>query len=334
MAIINKLLFVLSVSGILLCTVSAPILSAATDTLDRSHPAVITVKNGTLTASAREVPLHVLLKEIADQTGIGFEMFGQADRTITVELKAVPLNNGIKRILKGNNSTIIYTDHSSLASAAIHKIIVLDQYGGSSGPPTQSQISRIPPPTKITTAGSRQQKQRRLQTTTRKWPQESAERISIEAYGEQLSSEDWEQRREAVFNITDDYPDDALPHLEQALLNDGNEEVRALAAEKIGDLGNEDGVDALAKGIHDPDIEVREAVISALREIGSTEALPALQQALQGSNTEIRDAAAELIAEINTQIPGTVDEVFANETFVAQKTIGQTGGRKPKKGER
>jgi HEAT repeat protein len=98
--------------------------------------------------------------------------------------------------------------------------------------------------------------------------------------------------------MAEDYGAAALTLLEEALLHDDNADVRASAAETIGDLETERAVDILAEGLEDPNEDVREAVVDALIEIGGKQALPALQRALQDGNEDIREAAADAIEEI------------------------------------
>jgi HEAT repeat protein len=98
--------------------------------------------------------------------------------------------------------------------------------------------------------------------------------------------------------MADEYEEAALIYLEKTLVHDGNDDVRAAAAEEIGELESERGIEVLAKGLNDPDEDVRETVVEALGEIGGKSALPLLREALKDGNEDIREAAADLIEEI------------------------------------
>ncbi|MEA3230617.1 MAG: HEAT repeat domain-containing protein [Thermodesulfobacteriota bacterium] len=98
--------------------------------------------------------------------------------------------------------------------------------------------------------------------------------------------------------MTDESEEAVLIYLEKVLVHGSNDDVRAVAAEKIGELESERGIEVLAKGLNDPDEDVRETIVEALGKIGGTNALPLLREALKDGNADIREAAADLIEEI------------------------------------
>lgn len=69
----------------------------------------IMVKEGKLTASINEVPLPIILIKLADQTGIGFEIYADIELKISANFKNIPLEEGIKRLPKSSNHII---DHA------------------------------------------------------------------------------------------------------------------------------------------------------------------------------------------------------------------------------
>ncbi|NDJ53952.1 MAG: HEAT repeat domain-containing protein [Chloroflexi bacterium] len=75
------------------------------------------------------------------------------------------------------------------------------------------------------------------------------------------------------------YGNRALPDLVPLLidiLQDDDEAVRELAADALGDLGDERAVDALIAGMHDHDADVQVASMRALQRIGTPPALDAV----------------------------------------------------------
>ncbi|MEA3230618.1 MAG: hypothetical protein U9Q05_02545 [Thermodesulfobacteriota bacterium] len=51
-----------------------------------------------LTASVREIPLIDILYKLADQTGMGFELYAETDRKISANYSRIPLDEGLKRL--------------------------------------------------------------------------------------------------------------------------------------------------------------------------------------------------------------------------------------------
>jgi HEAT repeat protein len=87
----------------------------------------------------------------------------------------------------------------------------------------------------------------------------------------------------------------AVPYLGKALNDHGDEDVRADAALKLGNLKDPMAIEPLAKGLHDVDPEVRKSVVEALGRIGGERAIPLLTEALNDKEEEVRNAAAEAL---------------------------------------
>jgi len=263
-----------------------------TNVTAQASDATIRVENGLLQVSVNNTPLIDLLEELADQTGIGFEIYADADRKITAKYDNIPLEEGLKRILRPNNHIILYAGKNSPAKKPkIYKIIIYDQSGGSSGQGIRRQ------PTK---PGNREMDDRTVPMNMEKTDEMETEK-PIEEYAKQLNDADPDVREEALTDMAEEYGEAALIYLEKALIHDGNDEVRSTAAEEIGDLENVRGIEILAKGLNDPDEDVREAVVEALGNIGGKNALPVLRRAVKDKNEDIREAAADLIEEIEEE---------------------------------
>lgn len=275
--------------GIIFSIVHVVWLPAVEGSLDRSQRDAIKIKNGTLTASLKEIPLFDILETLADKTGIRFELYADVDRKISAKYERVPLEEGLRRLLSPSSYIIIYRGKNSpLKKADIHKIIVYDNLRYDSG-----HRSKTP-----TVDRNRHKNQvPALNQTT----EEADEGKSLEAYAERLNDTDPEIREEAISDMVDKYEDAALSYLEEALVQDGDTDVRSTAAEEIGELDSEAGISILSIGLSDPDEDVRETVVEALGEIGGKRALPALQLALRDESEDVRETAAELIEEIEKE---------------------------------
>jgi HEAT repeat protein len=92
----------------------------------------------------------------------------------------------------------------------------------------------------------------------------------------------------------------AVPALIQAL-GDGWDDVRAAAAEALGNLGDPQAIPALIKALGDYWYDVRRAAAEALGKLGDPQAIPALIQALGDYQDDVRRAAQQAIQQIQTK---------------------------------
>ncbi len=249
-----------------------------------------------LTLFVKETPLIDILDKLSDQTGMGYEIYVDTGRKITANYSNIPLDEGLKRLLSPSNLIVVYSAEQNESKIVnIKRIIVYDQSGSSS----DQRIKR-----KTSVSGDVRDEDRKTDTNSNT-PEKTDGIKSLEAYAEQLNDADSDIREEAVSDMADEYEEAALIYLEQALVLDGDDEVRVAAAEEIGELESEKGIEILAKGLNDPDEDVREAVVDALGEIGGENALPVLRKAMKDRNKYIREAAAELIEEIEEEVKET-----------------------------
>ncbi len=278
--------------GILFFLIQIPWGSATTRAADRPRGDVIEVEGGRLTVVVKDTALIDILTKVSQKTGIGFEIHGKVDRKVTAGYIKIPLPEGFKRLLDPYSYVILYTDKKSPHRAANIKNVIIF------GKPGSDRVLRITKgQTSATAALAKESSKKKSLVETDAEPDEEPEK-SLEAYARQLKDPDSDIREEAVDSMAEEYGGAALNYLEEALLHDADADVRATAAETIGNLETEGVVDVLARGLDDPDEDVREAVVEALAEIGGKQALPALRQALEDRNEDIREAAADAIEEI------------------------------------
>lgn len=282
----------LGLGGIVFLMIYFLSLPTATASDGRPQRALIRVENGLLTASVREITLIDFMNKLADQTGMGFEIHAEADRKITVNYTKIPLDEGLKRLLSPSNFIIIYSDKKSLSKKVnIKRVIVYDKSGSNSGQGIKRRASD----------SVAREENPKTDLIPIQEPGKTGAVKSLGAYAEQLKDGDPDIREQAISDMADEYKEAALIYLERALIHDGNDDVRVAAAEEIGELESERGIQALDTGLNDPDEDVRKAVVAALGEIGGENALPLLQKALKDKNEDIRESAADLIEEIEAE---------------------------------
>jgi HEAT repeat protein len=110
--------------------------------------------------------------------------------------------------------------------------------------------------------------------------------------------------------LRDDVRARALPLLEAALKNDAAPEARAAAAVGLGDLHAIEALAALLVAIEDTDIQVRQMALNALGEVGDERALPRLERALSDPRPEVRYQAIIAYAKV-AKDPPDVDRALA-----------------------
>ncbi|GBE12796.1 HEAT repeat protein [bacterium BMS3Bbin14] len=297
---------ILCVLVALLCILPTHAFSMRAASPDQTQAQII-VKEGKLTVSVNEVPLPIILMKLADQTGIGFEIYADIGLKISANFKDMPLDEGIKRLLKSSNHIIVYSENSKKnilpRTTHIVKIIITDNSGRNTNRPIMvhpaGSIHSNQRPGHLTSIPERIRK-RMADIRKGRFPANPAgnkSAKSLEYYAELLKNSDPTIRENAVMDMADEYNEKAIPYLEDVLARDKDSDVRSNAAEEIGYLGGRDGIKALAKGLNDSDDEVRMAVVEALGTIGGAEVQPVLEKAMQDNNKEIRETAADLVKE-------------------------------------
>jgi len=257
-----------------------------------SHINEIAVVNGLLSVSANETPLKVLLGDLANKIDVDFQIHGELNHAITMNFSDMSLEKGLKRILNTVNFSIVYSkSYLPGRYTNIEKIIIY-----SSGKGNTAAVQRISGKSDFIASRSRHDSTGELLNGVSYLNTDQP--ISLETYARQLNEADPEIRVDAVIDMADEYREAALVFLEKALIEDGNGDVRVVAAEAIGVLESELGINALERGLGDSDEDVREAAINALGAIGGKKVLPALQKASRDRNEDIREEAAYLIEDI------------------------------------
>jgi hypothetical protein len=66
------------------------------------------VEDGRVTADVTETPLQEVLKELAERTGVIFEVRTQDNPLVSIHLQSTPLLESIQRIASGSNAIFIY----------------------------------------------------------------------------------------------------------------------------------------------------------------------------------------------------------------------------------
>ena len=90
--------------------------------------------NGLLTVSAEKADLNRLLTQVAKKTGIKVRFPKDLARQITINLSGVSLRMALRRILKGEDFSLIYSASGKSRAATISEVYVLPKSSTSKPP--------------------------------------------------------------------------------------------------------------------------------------------------------------------------------------------------------
>ena len=292
---LKKLQIFSALFGICMFIIPTAVFSTSIGPVEQSQAVQLEVTEGLLTVAVKDVSLPVLLEKLADQTGLGFEIYADINSKISARFKNVPLDEGIKRLLDSCNYFIIYSNknkESIAGSVQIIKIVVFDKSGRSSSKPIIAQDQRLPHSSQPEQLSSSKQFSRASlpRLTNKKAGSGIPDNLtithaltSLQDYARLLKDSDPIVREDALLQLAAEYNEEAISYLEDVLVRDGNSAVRSAAAEEIAFIGGDAGIEALVKGLNDTDDEIRETVVTALGEIGGKSVLPALTMAMTDS---------------------------------------------------
>ncbi|KDE56185.1 HEAT repeat domain-containing protein [Methanoculleus sp. MH98A] len=158
-------------------------------------------------------------------------------------------------------------------------------------------------------------------------PEQAPGKASLERYLNALQSDDAEIRAAAVAALRSL----GAPAVEFliAALSDPHDAVRIAAAEGLGDIGDENGVDALILLTGDAGQDVRSAAAAALGQIGDARALEALIRLFGDDYPGVRSVAAKTVAvfgpDVLEPLEAALEEPVPVVRLTAARAIGIIG---------
>jgi len=228
---------------------------------------VVRVKNNLLSVKAKNVPLNKIMTQIANQTSIKVIFQGSAEKTLSIEFSDLSLESGLRRLTRSFNTIFIYASQHG-EKPDINEVIVFDKTIG--GTDNRLGYKRTVPP-KFRKSPSKDLK---------KFPGNSRFKGLRENIPE--SPADTEKKRDII-------------QLSKVLISDKNNEEKANAAKRLGDLEDERGLVPLIQALRDADAHVQESAADALCRIGGDNVIQALKGCLSGKDEELRKIAAETL---------------------------------------
>lgn len=259
---------------------------------EQSTQEAITVRRGLLTARVIDSPLQRVLQAVARQSGIKIFIHGATDERVTFEFRGLPVEEGLRRILKNTSSVLIYSSRMPPDPAAARIVslkevrVYLDRPEAAHPVPVAANT-----PTQPKGPGGEQ-------PLTRPGHPQDTEAIEELAY--MLLQTDSELLRKRSAHRLGRIGDaKAVDLLSRALSQDEDPSVRESAAKALGKTWKGSAAAPLAAAVvADPDPYVREAAAKALGKTWSEAAVEPLSQTLlQDRSAFVREAAARGLGE-------------------------------------
>jgi hypothetical protein len=239
----------------------------------------VDVKGNLLTVRAENVPLNQLLAEIARQTSIQITLYTPAENGISTDLSDIPLEQGLKRLVRDFSSAFVYGDQTGQAGEPKITKLVLYAKAGHGLRPGQMPSTISPRRNNIPTVREPQ--------TPPSQPQ-----------GREAQDQDYIDPEEGTASPMDSEDDREIFRLGAVLVRDKDEDARAEAAQALGEIGDEKALIPLIQALKDRNVQVRETAITALCEIGGEHVVKALEGCLSDQDQEVQKAAEQALSRL------------------------------------
>ncbi len=216
-------------------------------------PAVLKmrVEDGTVTAEISNSPLHKVLEELAERTGIIFEVRDQDKSLVSVRLKSVSLTEAIQRIAADYNTIFFYGENEQ-EPLPIRLVRVY--------PRSETQIQ---PGIIYLGTGAITRRNDAIVT-----PEQALKALEEDAGAE--------EREKAVELLAATKSDEAIQALEKAV-SDSAVEIRVAAIEGLAAMDARRALPEILKRLEDSHPEVRRSAAMAVGVLGDAGNLDALQ---------------------------------------------------------
>ena len=289
----------------------------------------VRVEDGRLDGHLDGAPLDRVLAAIAAQSGIAVHLHGTSDESVTVQLSGVPLEEGLRRLLRNTDFLFIYGRRPDDRGAEGPRVLQVHVYplDGTAGRPaivsdaddgTAAGEDAVSPDAEVT----RRRAARTLARSGDSTPEALADAIvreedasGRESLARALGRTDGPEAVPALALVVADDPDEGVRESaalalgktwsEEAVepligaLGDPHSTVRGAAADALANTWSDRAADPLRlAAAEDPSAQVRERALRALARLGADEAMAALRRAMQDPSPRIRRMATEMLSMI------------------------------------
>jgi hypothetical protein len=232
------------------------------------------VIEGKVFADITASPLQTVLQELADRTGIVFELQSQQNPLVSIHLTGTPLIETIERILTDSDIIYVY-DKGDAAQVSLVRILPR------TAPVVQPSILSLG--TGVVT------------------------KVNIEIHNSEQaqkvlsSAADLDDRKKAIEFLVAEKSKSSIPALME-VLDDAAPEIRMAAVNGLADLKAFKALSRILDALKDSDPEVRKSAVSAVALLGTSRNIRDLKPLTYDKNAQISAAAESAIRKLSPAI--------------------------------
>jgi hypothetical protein len=231
------------------------------------------VEEGRVTADITDTPMQSVLREIAERTGIVFEVRSQDNRPISIHVNRIPLQDFIQRVTSGSNAIFLFGQ-----GAEADRITLVRVYPRTA--PIQ-QPSIVYLGTGVVTKTS----------NTVETPEQALQVVAGDA-----SIED----RELAIEILVKTKGEAAVKALMNCISDPSPEIRIAAIEGLSAMGSRDALPEILKSLKDTHPGVRLSAVTAVGLLGSAANLKDVRPLSSDRDASVSAAAEMAIRRLST----------------------------------
>ena len=250
----------------------------------------VRVDEGLISLTSRDVPLQVVVREIAMQADLRLVQHVALDGLVSVSMQSEPLPDALDKLLANVSYQLYQAAAKDVASDVANPIPgalwVFSE--GSVFAPAAMAFLEI-----VILQGDVREKKEAIRELQRFGTPEAVQALSVS-----LADEDSRVRNAAMDALSKIGGDEALAAIASAAMAD-DFRIRANATHALAMAGGNSSIDYLDLALHDENPIVRSAAIDSLGDIGDDRSIGVIQQALHDPDPAVRERALEVIDEIN-----------------------------------
>jgi len=270
-------------AGLLIAGSLAPFFAGAGE---RADELLVRVDDDLVSVTARNVPIQVVLQEIATQCDLRFVQHVVLDRVVTLIIDRQPLPDVLDKILSEESYQLFQAGVGDPIPGALW----IFSEGPSNAPATTIFFEVV------LFHGNLREKKEAIRELRRLGTPDAVQTLSLA-----LTDEDSRVRDAAFEALSKVGGEEALVAIASASL-DSDPWVRSEAANALSSANTESAVEYLQLALKDSDPRVRMSVIEALSDIPNEKAIAALSLALRDDDPTVRMHAVEAMEEIGGEI--------------------------------
>ena len=238
-------------------------------------------ENGQLSVKLKNSPLEKVLKEIMSQSGAKIWLNDSIDTTITIEFQNLPIEEGVRKIIKNKNYAFVFAPHESKDG----KLSIISSH--------KSKETAV----KGKDVLSKKPVQKPVQPAVKKGKPKKERRSFEELVKEALENPSADKREDAIIALGETKDKKAIEVISKALTNDASEDVRLSCIDALLEIGDKSVVDVVSVALKDKEPWVRESAVEALGELGGEAAVELIKNALNDDDGSVRELAKEILEE-------------------------------------